>query len=60
MSKKKKTPPSRAKLARAAARRASIKEHGGTGVWRPRAARFPDRKKQTDRRACRGKHEENE
>ena len=37
-----------------ARREASIKEHGGTGLWRPRAATFQDRKKAANKRACRG------
>jgi hypothetical protein len=49
-----KKPPSRRVLEAAARRRACIAEHGGTGVWRPRATRFKDRKKAKNRRACRG------
>jgi hypothetical protein len=52
---KSKTPKKLRSIESAARRSASIREHGGTGVWRPRAARFPDRKKTTNRRACRGK-----
>lgn len=54
MAKKKKKQWNRLSTEAGARRRASIREHGGTGVWRPRAARFPDTKKTKNRRACRG------
>lgn len=51
----KKPQPARLKTEAAARRRASIEQHGGAGVWRPRATRFRDRKKEASRKACRGK-----
>jgi hypothetical protein len=52
--KRKKRHSSRA-VERAAERRAAIKKHRGTGVWRPRSVRFIDRKKRANKRHCRGK-----
>ena len=47
------------KVARAARRKAAL-DAGGPSRWRPRAARFPDRKKEGGRRKCRGPHSEDD
>jgi hypothetical protein len=53
-SKRKKRGMQDAAAADRAARRTAALEAGGTGLWRPRSARFPDRKKERSRRQCRG------
>jgi len=40
--------------AKAARRKATI-QAAGVAAWRPRSARFRDRKKEAARRACRGR-----
>ena len=43
-----------AKAAAAARRKAHFAQGGTVAMWRGRASTFTDRKKQADKRACRG------